>query len=95
MQYTGLKDKNWNEIYEGDIIKIVHSAKRDYWLQQTEIADIYFDRGWFRFRHRDWSGSILHFNTVQIERWYATSQDVTIIGNIYENPDLIPNKTND
>lgn len=68
MQYTGLKDKNGKEIYEGD------------WIKDNIEGKIYKI---FWYSHGMWSISALCHN---IER---ESTDFEIIGNIYENPELI------
>ena len=70
MQYTGLKDKNGKEIYEGDVL----SGK-------TLVG---FEDGMF----------VPHYNMGREERlediegWNKTRE---IIGNIYENPELLAN----
>jgi len=83
MQYTGLKDKDGKEIYEGDIVKISHRYKgRKHtgaiiWnVYEWHVANFYFS-------HYDNPASAFSEGT--------NNKDVKfeIIGNIYENPELV------
>lgn len=71
MQYTGLKDSTGKEIYEGDIVRSVHSGPAPKVVSWTEQAShIGFNLGLGR------SGS-------------SGGNHLTILGNIYENKELL------
>lgn len=77
MQYTGLKDRNDKEIYEGDIL-----FKDGYWSIRIE-----YDKGGFMVRDLD----KIRYNNKCLN-WNIGSFDLSgweIIGNIYENNELL------
>jgi len=86
-QYTRLKDKNDKEIYEGDIVKTP-----SYPGEQT--SNVIFKNGSFGI-YLD--GTKLYGSEdpqgrgwIEISQYsYDTEDDFEIIGNIYENPELI------
>lgn len=82
MQYTGLKDKNGKEIYEGDIVKI-NGADRIYYIR-------WFDDMCFAFAdiRSDYVNTFYEcYNTHN--NGFPCDTHIEVIGNIYENPELI------
>lgn len=76
MQFTGLKDKNGVDIYEGDILENTKSSKGNFFVK--------FNVGGYDAVYKN------NF-TLCLYPILHDFEGATIIGNIYQNPELILN----
>lgn len=93
MQYTGLKDKNGKEIYEGDVLKCFDLEYLDMpdFKGVVAINDCEF---FLKEKNNEpielWSDGTNDYFTMSL---IQTDECCEVIGNIYENPELT-NKQN-
>ena len=73
MQYTGLHDKNGKEIYEGDIVKIKY--------RDEDIGKVIYE-------HNGFSIDVTNMNK-NYGRVSFVNNFMEVIGNIYDNPELL------
>lgn len=81
-QCTGLKDKNGKLIYEGDIVRFKDNVTIK--GSKTHIAAVEHNEAFNAFMYHAECMGLYTVNKAQNEQF-----DVEVIGNIYENPELL------
>lgn len=78
MQSTGLKDKNGKEIFEGDIVLVLDSP-----------YTVFYDneRGSYRLKPHDDRWNVDYMSN------FSHGGNFEVVGNIYENPELLEVKS--
>lgn len=79
MQFTGLKDLKGKEIYEGDIVKVHEDYLDDTNLEADKIGVVEFDLDEIAYTFAGFFQAALYNEKIHFE----------IIGNIFENPELL------
>ena len=77
MQSTGLCDKEGTEVFEGDILK-----------SNKYITSVFYERGAYCVKFSRTPNTTVTMNVISFIEKYKTK----IIGNIYENPELLEEK---
>jgi uncharacterized phage protein (TIGR01671 family) len=78
MQYTGLRDKNSKEIYQGDIVEVCALHP----IEPTFTTEVKLNTGSFTASKGRLYRTLAHWAQDGIE----------VIGNIYENPELLKHR---
>ena len=82
-QYTGLKDKDGNKIFEGDILEYIGKRKDN--MNKVYRRKVVFHEGMFALLSKELPAySALNYHCMEDGRsaW-------SVIGNIHDNPELI------
>lgn len=83
MQFTGLKDKNGKEIYEGDAVRYKYNPTEEW--NENCVGDINWKGTGFCFVNR-W---LVSLPGAYVSEDKPLVEEFEVIGNIYENPELI------
>ena len=91
MQYTGLKDENGKEVYEGDIIEFSYDIFTGNFDTKVGKGIVEFIFGAFYIKPYEIEGEKI--KDIENEEWFllysVNEDDLEVIGNIYNNPELL------
>lgn len=96
-EYTGLKDRNGNEIFEGDIVKLTEPKLKIEWNAVVEFGNPNGVYDW-GYQLKPMTNNAIKYNyNLDILCWVGM-EDVNVycevIGNVFDNPELVKGENN-
>ena len=88
MQYTGLKDKKDKEIYEGDILLVPNHSTMSDPMGESSFCPVVVETGAFGYRQ----GFMFESFISLYGHGCKSVDEEEVIGNLYENPELLEGK---
>lgn len=82
-QFTGLKDRNGKEIYEGDIVCEIMTDEMAANGEESTVGQVFFAAGAFMIDDADILFNHIYGNSPNV------LEDFYVIGNIFENKELM------
>ena len=86
-QYTGLKDKNDKEIYEGDVLKSQFSSKPFGIVTWHDSGYFFADTSFGKWRH--FGDGYISIGDLMDKQLDVERVQLEVIGNIFDNPELL------
>lgn len=87
-QYTGLKDKNGVEIYEGDIVRRPAFVDKDCYCKVSKLFG-YIEMNSYAWCVVNKYKNKKYLSPLFIEEEVGELENIEVIGNIYENKELL------
>lgn len=90
-QYTGLTDKNGKKIFEGDILKCVGNkcVRKGVLMDFEEVTHVSVVEWWNSYCNCGYRVKNQNGKTMMIKQSSLSGMDAEIIGNIFDNPELM------
>lgn len=87
--FTGLTDKNGNKIWENDIVRFVRNFSKYRWSEGCNF-EVYYNEFLCHFALADDYGKNGQYDRFNLTG--AKAKDIEVVGNIFDNPELLKEK---